>query len=141
MRTIDVTLEPIFRQLTDGNVGLTISELTTYLSAWPNPQSFEKLNAIRADYQLMVDYWQKGVADPQQAQQYQQLLQRLYVLSANIAVHRHMVASSYLQVLYQGARQKGRSWSLDAIRHEMENFVSEVAMLELEPEHTRQTKS
>ena len=141
MRTIDVTLEPIFRQLTDGNVGLAISELTTYLSAWPNPQSFEKLDAIKADYQLMADYWQKGVADPQQAQQYQQLLQRLYVLSANIAVHRHMVASSYLQVLYQGARQKGRSWSLDAIRHEMENFVSEVAMLELEPEHTRQTKS
>jgi hypothetical protein len=64
MRTIDVTLEPIFRQLTDGNVGLTISELTTYLSAWPNPQSFEKLNAIKSDYQLLVDYWQRSYADP-----------------------------------------------------------------------------
>ena len=69
MRTIDVTLEPIFRQLIDGNVGLAISELTTYLSAWPNPQSFEKLDVIKADYQRMADYWQKGVADPQLAQQ------------------------------------------------------------------------
>ena len=60
---------------------------------------------------------------------------------ANIAIHRHLNASSFLQQLHSSARQTGRPMNLEAIRQEMENFVSEVAMLELEPEHTRKEKS
>lgn len=140
MGTTEVALERVFRQLIAGNVGLTIAELETYLAAWPNPQTAERLQAIKDGYKLMVDYWQLGVEDPQRDEQYQLLLQRLYVLSGNIAIFRHMNASSYLHGLYAGVRQQGSRWSLDTIRQEMESFVSDVAMLELDAEGVRQNK-
>ena len=50
MGTTDVTLERIFQELIAGNAGLAIAEAETYLAAWPNPQTTEKLNVIKAEY-------------------------------------------------------------------------------------------
>lgn len=141
MGTLDVSLQRIFQQLIAGNAGLAIAEVDTYLAAWPNPQTKEKLDVLQEEYRLMTEYWKKGVRDPQLDNQYQRLLQRLYALCANIAIHKHMMSSSYLQGLYTAARQPGQTWSITAIRREMEDFVSDVAMLELEPENKRKEKS
>lgn len=141
MGTIDTSLQRIYSQLHAGNAGLAIMELDTYLMAWPNPQSREKLETLKSEYDLMADYWIQGVTDPERDEQYRRLLQRIYVLVANIAIHRHISATSFLQQLHRNARQSGHPMNLEAIRQEMEGFVSEVAMLELEPEHTRKEKS
>ncbi len=141
MGTTDISLHRIFQQLINGNVGLTISELETYLSAWPNPQTKEKLDVLKREYQLMTDYWMRGAKDPQLDEQYQRLLQRLYILCSNISIYRHLTSSSFLQGIYNSVRQSGNTWSLVSIRQELENFVSEVAMLELEPENKRKDKS
>jgi Flp pilus assembly protein TadD len=141
MGTIDTSLQRVYAQLQAGNVGLAIMELDTYLTAWPNQQTREKLETLKGEYELMADYWMQGATDPERDEQYTRLLQRLYVLMANIAIHRHMAATSFLQQLHRNARQTGHPMNLDSIRQEMENFVSEVAMLELEPEHTRKEKS
>ena len=141
MGTIDTSLQRIYIQLQAGNVGLAIMELDTYLMAWPNQQTREKLDTLKEEYDLMADYWLQGATDPERDEQYQKLLQRLYVLMANIAIHRHMSVTSFLQQLHHNARQTGHTMNLDSIRQEMESFVSEVAMLELEPEHTRKEKS
>ena len=116
-------------------------ELETYLMAWPNQQSREKLETLRSEYDLMADYWMQGATDPERDGQYNKLLQRIYVLMANIAIHRHLSATSFLQQLHSNARLTWHPMNLETIRQEMENFVSEVAMLELEPEHTRKEKS
>lgn len=141
MGTIDTSLQRIYDQLRAGNAGLAIMELDTYLMAWPNPQSREKLDTLKSEYDLMADYWMQGATDPDRDAQYLKLLQRLYVLMANIAIHRHLSATSFLQQLHRNARQSGRPMNLETIRQEMESFVSDVAMLELEPEHTRKEKS
>ena len=95
MGTVDNSLSRIFYRLSHVNVGLALQETETYLMAWPNPQSMEKLNVLKREYQLMSDYWQQGVKDPQLEQQYQRLLQRLYVLCANISIHKHMNSLSF----------------------------------------------
>ena len=141
MGTTDVALERVFRRLICGNVGLCIAELETYLSAWPHPQTREKLETLKREYDLMAGYWKQGVSDPHLSEQYQRLLQRLYVLCANISIYRHMSGSSFLNALYTGVRTPGTTWSLDALRSEMESFVSDVAMLELENDSKRQEKS
>lgn len=141
MGTTDNSLKLIFIQLIDGNLGMAIAETETYLAAWPNPQTQEKLNDLKAEYQLMEEHWRQGSDDPMRADLYQRLLQRLYVLVANISIHKHMNGSSYLQAIYKGVRQEGRKWSITAIKDEMENFVSEVAMLSLEPENKQKEKS
>ena len=141
MGTIDTSLQRVYRQLEAGNAGLAIMELDTYLMAWPNQQTREKLETLKEEYNLMADYWIQGATDPERDEQYNRLLQRLYVLMSNIAIHRHLAATSFLQQLHHNARQTGQPMNLDNIRQEMENFVSEVAMIELEPEHTRKEKS
>ena len=141
MGTTDNSLKLIFNQLINGNLGMAIAETETYLAAWPNPQTLEKLNDLKAEYQLMEEHWIQGSEDPMRADLYQRLQQRLYVLVANISIHKHMNGSSYLQAIYKGVRQEGRKWSMSSIKAEMENFVSEVAMLSLEPEHKQKEKS
>ena len=141
MNTLDHSLEPVFKRLCEGNCGMAIAELQVYLSAWPDGQSIERLQVLKEDYDLMTDYWRKGMDDPQRPEQYQRLLQQVYLIFANLAVHRRMQASSFLSSLYQGTRQQQRDWSLTSIRHEMENFVTDIAMLEFEAENKREEKS
>ena len=134
-------LEQFRAELVSREVGMAIAEMDVYLQAWPQPQSKEVLNGIKADYDLMVDYWRRGVEDPRQDEMYQHLLQRLYVLYANIMVFRRIQQYPMLTRLYSEVKMVRRRWSLALIREELEGFVSSVAMLELEPEHLRQTKS
>ncbi len=141
MGTIDISLQRIFLQLINGNVGLTIVELETYLSAWPDAQASEKLEVLKREYQLMTDYWVRGAKDPQLDKQYQRLLQRLYVVCSNISILRHIVNSSFLKGIYNQVYLNYNVWSVASIRQELENFVSEVALIELEPENTRKEKS
>ena len=65
MGTIDTSLQRIYKQLQAGNVGLAIMEMDTYLMAWPNQQSREKLETLKSEYDLMTDYWTQGAADPE----------------------------------------------------------------------------
>ena len=134
-------LQRVANELHQGNVGLAITEMETYLAAYPQPQTTERLNGIKTEYELMADYWRRGVDDPQLEQLYLHLLQRVYVLYANVASYHRMRSYPTLSGLYNRVRMERQDWSLRDIRKEMEDFVSDVAMLELEPEHTREAKS
>ena len=87
-------------ELHQGNAGLAITEMETYLAAYPQPQTSERLNGIKAEYELMTDYWRRGVNDPQLEQLYQHLLQRVYVLYANIATYHRMRSYPVLAGIY-----------------------------------------
>ena len=139
--TGDIVTSRILEQLRAGNVGLAIAETETYLAAWPQVQTAERLSDIKKEYELMVGYWRQGMADPQLEEQYARLLQRMYVLYSNVIISRCIQGSSFLKGLYSGVRQSPRDWSVSFIRREMENFVSEVALLALEPENQREGKS
>lgn len=137
----DKSMERIANALRNGNAGTSIAEFETYLAAWPQPRTSELLSDIKNDYRLMTNCWRNGTEDPTQAEQYQKVLQRIYVLAANVACHRRMQTTAFLKALYDGVRQAGRSWTMQSIRNTLEDFVSNVAMLELEPEDKRQAKS
>lgn len=140
MEQTENQLDRVYKRLCYGNAGLAITEMEIFLSAFPQQQTSDRLNSIKAEYELMVDYWRRGVIDPQLDQLYQHLLQKLYVLYANVAIHTNIVHTPTLLEIYKRVRNDGQDRSLSAIRKEMEDFVSSVAMLELEPEHIRQDK-
>ena len=141
MTGTQLQLERVAAALYQGNAGLAIVEMETYLAAYPQQQTTERLNGIKTEYELMVDYWRRGVNDPQLDQLYQHILQRVYVLYANVASYSHLHSYPTLTGIYNRVRAEHHDRSLSDIRQEMEDFVSGVAMLELEPEHTRQEKS
>ena len=90
MTGTQLQLERVAAALYQGNAGLAIVEMETYLAAYPQQQTTERLNGIKTEYELMVDYWRRGVNDPQLDQLYQHILQRVYVLYANVASYSHL---------------------------------------------------
>ena len=135
------SLKLVDEALQAGNVGRAIRQMENYLAAWPEQHTAEKLAQVSEDYHRMEAYWLQGGTDPQREELYQRLLQRVYVLYANVMHYHRMNASPYQNSLYTRVRQGQRDWSLTAIRHEMEGFVSNVAMLQLEPDNKRAAKS
>lgn len=127
----------IFHHIKAHNLSDAISELEVFLATHPHQVNSDRLHAIRTDLQLMADYWKRGFKDPQLPSLYQKLMQRMYVLCANIRMQYNISQSSYLTSLMARVRLSARDFSPLNIRDELETFVSEIALLELEPEHQR----
>ena len=136
----DNATDRICRRLTEGNAGLAIAEMEVFLAAWPQPQTAARLQAVKEDYERMANYWKSGGDDPQRRLLYGKLLQRLYVIYANVVVHRRLKQSSFLSGLHAHARQQGQEWTVAAIRSEMENYVSDLALTELDPDDVREQR-
>ena len=133
-------LDNILDCLTDRNLGKAIVAADIFLSVHPNQINSDRLHAVRTDYQLMADYWKRGFKDPQLPALYQSLLQRLYVLCANISRSYAIGHNSFLSSIYLRQHMSARDWSPQNIREELETFVSDVAILELESPQQRETK-
>lgn len=134
------SLRQVYEWLLERNLGEAIVALDIFLSVHPHQINTDRLFAIKTDYQLMTEYWQRGFKDPQLPNLYDNLLRRMYVLYANIAINYTVRHSPYLSSLFLRARMSIRDWSPQVIREEMESFVSEVAMLDLEPAPLAETK-
>lgn len=134
------TLLSIIALIQEGYMGMAIRNLENYLLTYQLQADMERLQTIKQEYDLMKDYWLKGYVDPERNQLYRQLLRRMYVLTSNMLLNDRLRSSPFLKNLYSRPRHHDREWSLSAIRRQMESFVSEQALLGLEPEHVRHAK-
>ena len=133
-------LETAVKTVLNRQLGKAIGQMENYLYTFVQPQAMEQLELIRTDYELMVGYWQKGFQDQQREELYDQLLRRMYVLTMNVYVRYYIRNSSYVMNICNTARGSRQDWSASTICQELESFVTDVAMLELEPEHIRSQK-
>ena len=134
------SLKEVFAHLEAHNLSGAINGLETFLSIHPHQVNSDRLHAVRTDYQLMADYWKRGFKDPQLPALYQSLLQRMYVLCSNISRSYGIGHSSFLSSIYLRQHMSARDWAPQNIREELEAFVSDAAVIELEPPHIRETK-
>ena len=126
------------------NLGEAIAAMETFLSVHPHQINSDRLHAINTDYEMMASYWRRGYKDPQQDYLYNNLLRRMYVLYANIHTNYNVRHSTYLSSLFLKAHGKPKDWSPMAIKEDLENFVSEVAMIgleELDIDHKKREKA
>ena len=122
-------------------LGKAIAHLENYLYTFVQPHVMEQLQQIKSDYQLMTDYWQQGYDDPDRGQVYDKLLRRMYVLTTNVYIRYYLRNSTFAAGVHHRARNNGRSeWTPASLRRDLEAFVADAAMLELEPEHVRKSR-
>jgi len=133
-------LNTIVRNVLEHQLRLAIEHLENYLFTFTHPQISAQLEELKADYDLMSDYWQRGFDDPQREQLYSQLLRRMYVITVNAYIRYYINNSSYVKSVYSHCRTSRQNWSVASLRRDLEAYVSDVAVLELEPEHIRKTK-
>jgi tetratricopeptide (TPR) repeat protein len=75
----------------------------------------------------MTDYWKRGYKDQQATSLYENLLHRMYALYVQVKIG----CGGLISIPRQPS---------DDLKVQLESFVSDVAMLELEPPHTRKEK-
>ena len=132
----DDTLERVEGALSGLDLMCAIKDMENYLAAHPHQINSDRLFAIKTDYQMMIDYWRKGYKDPELPQLYHKLLHRMYVLYANVYTNARVLQSPLMASLFMKANLSPRDWTVQVVREQLEQFVSDVALLELEPQHT-----
>ncbi len=135
-KDFDIILELVLsRQL-----GRAISEMEIYFFTRTQQEGRETLSGIKSDYMLLMDYWKKGFEDNQRTELYNKLLQRMYMLVSDTLFLNHINLTYTLSSSYRQTHEGKKDWSVSAIKTELETFISDVALMELESEHTRQEK-
>lgn len=133
-------LTTIINDIEARELSKAIQHLENYLFTFVQPVSSEQLSEIKADYELMCDYWLKGYDDPQREQLYDRLLKRMYVLTMNVYIRFCIRNSNYIGGTHASARNFRQEWSPASLRRDLESYVSDVTLLELVPEHIRQQR-
>lgn len=134
-------LQLVSDEIRQQRLGRALMMLENYLLTHQQKyDNMERLKAIKADYELMADYWRRGFQDPDRSYLYHQLLRRADVLCTNLEIHHRIRNNSFLLSMYTGSRNRRKEWSVSMLRTDLENYVSEQVVLGLEPEHTRKEK-
>lgn len=133
-------LDDILSLLNGRRLSQAMELFETFGCKYPELNIAGQLDEIRGDYVRMAEYWGRGYRDPQLEDIYGRLLKRMYRLTADVYVNYAVTHSSYLSAVNRRIAGAGRDWSITVLRSALEGFVSDVAMLGLEPEHVRRQK-
>lgn len=124
-----------------GSVGMAIAEMENLLAAWPQVHTAQKLDAIKDEYSQLCTDWQDNMDVPVYKEIYQKLLQRVFVLYANLALYDKISNTQNLAAIHAEVRSQKAKLSIGQMRQELESFVADTAMLSLEQPHVREQKS
>lgn len=136
---VDEILSSAINNLMDKRLDLAIEVLEQLYVQRPTLIGHSELEAVKNDYQLMVDYMERGFTDDKRASLYLSLLQRLYRVAADLEISwRCKNVIVYVDAFRISDHLNA---SHDFIRSVLESFVSDVAMLSLLPEAERTEKA
>ncbi|EFM02624.1 tetratricopeptide repeat protein [Hoylesella marshii] len=113
--------------------------LRAFIDRHPYLPSDSRLDDVERDYHLMLDFLSKGYDDPKRNEIYDQLLRRLFRYVSDIELTL-MIRDRPVYASAHAHRTQYRLQSAE-IKQRLEDFVSETALLSIEPEETRREKS
>ena len=125
-RTIIINTVSCIRKKRLGDALRTIQPITTDRSYGI---LFDRLGSIQDDYELLKNYMLQGYDDPQRDALYQKLLRRMHRLASDADMIWMMQNDMTLSATY--TRVRNADLTENAIKTRMEDFVSEVALLQL----------
>ncbi len=136
---VEEILSKAINCLLDRRLSNAIEVLDQLYVQRPSLMGHSEFEAIKTDYQLMVDYMGRGFSDSHRESLYNTLLQRLYRVAADLEISwRCKNVSAYVNSFRVIDHL---NTSHDFVRTVLESFVSDIAMLSLQPEEMREQKS
>ncbi len=136
---VEEILSKAINCLMDRRLSNAIEVLDQLYVQRPSLMGHSEFEAIKTDYQLMVDYMGRGFSDSHRESLYNTLLQRLYRVAADLEISwRCKNVSAYVNSFRVIDHL---NTSHDFVRTVLESFVSDIAMLSLQPEEMREQKS
>ena len=136
---VEEILSKAINCLMDRRLSNAIEVLDQLYVQRPSLMGHSEFETIKTDYQLMVDYMGRGFSDSHRESLYNTLLQRLYRVAADLEISwRCKNVSAYVNSFRVIDHL---NTSHDFVRTVLESFVSDIAMLSLQPEEMREQKS
>ena len=111
------------------NLGQALEHISSLLENRNYVGMHERIRKIKDDYRLMLDYLKQGYPDPSRSDVYLSLLRRLDRLTNEATLMMRAMRDSRTGQFVSKATQETQPFSV--ITHQMEDFVSEVALLGL----------
>ena len=136
---VDEILSSAINNLMDKRLDVAIELLEQLYVQRPTLIGHSELETVKNDYQLMVDYMERGFTDDKRASLYLSLLQRLYRVAADLEISWR--CKNVIVYVDAFRISDHLNTSHDFIRSVLESFVSDVAMLSLLPEAERTEKA
>lgn len=136
---VDEILSSAINNLMDKRLDLAIELLEQLYVQRPTLIGHSELETVKNDYQLMVDYMERGFTDDKRASLYLSLLQRLYRVAADLEISWR--CKNVIVYVDAFRISDHLNTSHDFIRSVLESFVSDVAMLSLLPGAERTEKA
>ena len=127
---VEEILSKAINCLMDRRLSNAIEVLEQLYVQRPSLMGHSEFEAIKTDYQLMVDYMGRGFSDSHRESLYSTLLQRLYRVAADLEISwRCKNVSAYVNSFRVIDHL---NTSHDFVRTVLESFVSDIAMLSLQ---------
>ena len=117
--------------LKDRRLDEALRQTNTFLAHHAFAIDNSQIEAIQADYDLMIDFMLRGYNDPQRSRLYEQLVRRLYRATFDI----DRAVAVRLDAAYTEAAAQKLTLQPDDIKHRLESFVAETALLAARSQH------
>ena len=127
------------QRLSDGSPLASVLKGTSKLMTDFSITANDDFEDVSNSYRMMSDFMLRGYEDKQRPQLYEQLSRRLYRILSDLLLQARVKFDAYIAPLLAG-RPAG-PLDKDSLRESLEAFVSDSAMLTLEPESVAQEKS
>lgn len=118
-----------------GYLGEALSRTRTFLKSFQYDSLVSRLEEIESDYKLMCDFLKKGYHDDKRQELYDKLLDKLYTLLCDIELDFRRVNDP--AVISYAPAKSILELNVETVKHKLEAFVSNVAMVSLDPEKIR----
>lgn len=131
--------DDMFDALNQEKLGAALRRVREFVKQNPYLMYDEGLDDLERDYGLMLDYMSRGYVDEHRQSVYHSLLMRLYTFVGNLFLSFMIKNNGFFGDLSR--RSVNGSFSVERVRLMLESFVTDNAMLSLEPEETRAEKT
>ena len=119
-----------FNYLKGYNLDKAIRELKSYHAAQSETAAIpDALQSIEDDFQRMLDYMKQGYDDPDKAQIYQRLIERLWIYASDCFLKWLTNEKTFYREAMQHASQQ--TYNTDLIEKTLKDFVTDTALLSL----------
>ncbi len=124
--------EEIFDNISENALGQSLALARSFVNSHPLMVYDGALEDIEKDYALMLGYMSRGYVDPQRENVYESLVNRLY----NFVSDMYLAWKKRNIGFFTEASRKslGRPFPNEDVRQALESFVTDQAMISLEPE-------
>ncbi|MGN0221604.1 MAG: tetratricopeptide repeat protein [Prevotella sp.] len=134
------TLKDILASLDSNQLAEALAAFDNYTYAFPDQAADGLLDSEKRDYRQILKYWAQGYRDPDVARLLHSVQVRIYRKLQDLMLRQTVKKNGMLYACAREVMQNGGPWDASVVRQKMELFVSDIAMLQLEPPHVREEK-